>query len=308
MRINPASVSAGAGQQRLNTARLLTYLLLAIALMALDQRGKLNAQLRAWSERAVAPVYALVDQPVRAAERLGDWSHSRETLTASQQAQRETLLLQAAAMQRLDALEEENRRLRTLLGATAGQEFSYRFAELLRVSLDPYSHQVRINQGSEAGVFVGQAVLDGQGVMGQVETVTSGQARVRLISDPDHALPVQLLRTGQRSVAIGVGDVGRLVLPNLPIQSDVRSGDVLVTSGLGERFPPGFPVAVVSEIRRDTGGAFLEVSAEPLAALDRGREVLLVTVLEVPEDNPAAAPVLEAEPAAPLENATGEDS
>ncbi len=99
---------------------------------------------------------------------------------------------------------------------------------------------------------------------------------MRLISDPDHALPVQILRTGQRTVAFGTGDPGRLMLPNLSIQSDIRPGDVLVTSGLGDRFPPGFPVAEVLQIRRDTGGAFARVQARPLAALDRGREVLLV--------------------------------
>ena len=130
--------------------------------------------------------------------------------------------------------------------------------------------------GIVRGVFEGQAVIDGMGIMGQVESVLLHMSTVRLISDPDHALPVQLNRTGLRTVAFGTGSTHSLSLPNVPLQADIRTGDLLMTSGLGDRFPPGFPVAMVETVVRQDGDTFAHVTARPLAALDRGREVLLV--------------------------------
>jgi len=199
-----------------------------------------------------------------------------QALEEENRTQQQSLVEQAGQVQRFAALLEENRRLRLLLKATEGWEDRFQFAEMVQVNLDPFSHRVMVDRGAEDGVFVGQPVIDGAGVMGQVESVHPHHSQVRLISDPDHALPVQLLRTGQRTVAFGTGNPERLLLPNLSIQSDIRLGDVLVTSGLGDRFPPGFPVAEVTGIQRDTGSTFARVEARPLAALDRGREVLLI--------------------------------
>lgn len=285
MPIDSASVTTPPGQGRPSVAGLMAYLLLAGLLMLLDQRGEFISRFRASAEHLVAPIYQVAEAPVTAVRGISTYGRSYEALVAENEAQRERLLAQAGGMQRLAALEDENRRLRALLDATAGRDFDFRFAELVQVSLDPYSHQVLIDRGAADGVFEGQAVIDGLGVMGQVESVTGGQARVRLISDPDHALPVQILRTGQRTVALGTGEPQRLSLPNLPTQADVREGDVLVTSGLGERFPAGFPVGEVTQLVRDTGEAFMAVDARPFAALDRGREVLLVL-----PGAPAAAP------------------
>jgi rod shape-determining protein MreC len=259
------------------------YGFLAGLLMLLDQRGEYVPRLRALAEQLVTPVYQVAEAPVEAVRSISTYGQSFEELLAQNQAQREQLLAQAGAVQRLEALEEENRRLRALLEATAGRNLEFRFAELIQVSLDPNSHQVLIDRGEDDGVFVGQAVIDGEGVMGQVENTTGGQARVRLISDPEHAIPVQILRTGQRTVALGTGDPGRLSMPNLPMQSDVRVGDRIVTSGLGERFPAGFPVAEITAVDRPAGAAFMNVDALPFATLDRGREVLLV--LETPGDD-----------------------
>jgi rod shape-determining protein MreC len=252
------------------------YGFLAGLLMLLDQRGEYIPRLRALAEQVVSPVYQVAEAPVEAVRSISTYGQSFEELLDQNQAQREQLLAQAGAMQRLAALEEENSRLRSLLDATQGRDLEFRFAELIQVSLDPNSHQVLIDRGEDDGVFVGQAVIDGLGVMGQVESTTGRQARVRLISDPEHAIPVQILRTGQRTVALGTGEPGRLSMPNLPMQSDVRAGDRVVTSGLGERFPAGFPVAEVATVDRPAGAAFMNVDALPLATLDRGREVLLV--------------------------------
>ena len=192
------------------------------------------------------------------------------------------LLSHEAELQRLASLEEENRRLRSLFEGAQGQEFEYDFAELLHVDLDPFSHKVLIDRGANDGVIAGQAVIDGSGVMGQVEDVHLHYSSVRLISDPNHALPVQINRTGLRTVAFGTGETSYLSMPSVPREADIRVGDLVVTSGFGERFPGGYPVARVTIINREEGLTFAQVEVRPLAALDRGREVLLINSLESP--------------------------
>lgn len=286
MRIDSPEVTRGAGPDGARTTRLMLYIMLSIVLMAMDQRGHYVPRVRAALEHAVEPIYHLVELPVQGLRGLRTWMRGHAALLDENQALQEALGAQAARVQRMQALEDENRRLRALLDAVEGQAFGFRFAEMVQVNLDPFAHIVLIDHGSADGVFEGQAVLDGAGVMGQVEAIHLHTARVRLISDPDHALPVQILRTGQRTVAFGTGQAGRLHLPNLPIQADIRPGDVLVTSGLGDRFPAGFPVAEVTTIDRDTGEPFADVAARPLAALDRGREVLLVVPAGDGDDGP----------------------
>lgn len=262
------------------------YGLLAVVLMAMDHRGKYVPKVRSIAENAVEPFYHLVEWPVTATRDLIDRFESRKKLRRQVETLQEQLLLQQADLQRLDTLHEENRRLRALFEGAESLTFEYHFAELLRVDLDPFSHKVLIDQGSSDGVTVGQAVIDGAGVMGQVEDVHLHFSNVRLISDPNHALPVQINRTGLRTVAFGSGTTDSLNLPNVPLEADIRAGDLIVTSGLGDRFPGGYPVALVTEIDRETGRTFARVQARPLAALDRGREVLLIRPrpsLEVPE-------------------------
>lgn len=258
------------------------YGLLAVVLMAMDQRGHYVPRARAIVDHAVEPVYHLVEWPVGALRNLFGQFQSRRSLRSQNEKLNEQLLGQQAALQRLQTLEEENRRLRALFEGAQSLSYEYRFAELVRVDLDPFSHRVLIDRGSEDGVVQGQAVIDGTGVMGQVEEVQTHFARVRLISDPSHALPVQINRTGLRTVAFGSGETGFLNLPNVPREADVRIGDLLVTSGLGDRFPGGYPVAEVIAIDREEGLTFAEVQARPLASLDRGREVLLIRTVTEP--------------------------
>ncbi len=266
------------------TARLMLYSLIAVVLMAMDQRGHYVPRVRGAAEYLVEPVYHLIEWPIRASRNLFTQFQSRRTLRRENESLREQLLSQQAALQRLDTLEEENGRLRSLFEGAEGQEFGYRYAELVKVELDPFSHKVLIDRGSADGVIKGQAVIDGAGVMGQVEEVHLHFSNVRLISDPNHALPVQINRTGLRTVAFGSGETGQLNMPSVPMQADVRQGDLVVTSGLGDRFPGGYPVARVSIITREEGQTFAQVQAEPLAALDRGREVLLISS---PKSGPA---------------------
>ncbi|MCJ7815767.1 MAG: rod shape-determining protein MreC, partial [Xanthomonadales bacterium] len=249
------------------------YGLLAVVLMAMDQRGNYVPRIRDTAGHLAEPAYHVVEWPLRATRNLIMQFQSRRSLRHENEQLRVRFLQQRAALQRLETLEEENRRLRSLFEGAQGQDFEYRFAELVRVELDPFSHQVLINRGSSDGVTEGQAVIDGAGVMGQVEDVHLHFSTVRLISDPNHALPVQINRTGLRSVALGSGETGSLILNSVPREADVREGDLIVTSGLGDRFPGGYPVARVTEINREEGFTFALIKAAPLAALDRGREV-----------------------------------
>lgn len=278
-------VGASFSGQAALTARLMMYVLIAIVLMAMDHRGQYVPRMRAYADYLVEPVYHVVEWPVRALR--GTWSffQSTQSMQRKNKDLADQLLVQQSRLQRLEALEQENQRLRELMDGSGRLEIEYQFAELVDVDLDPFSHRVMIDRGQDRDVEVGQAVIDGAGVVGQVEEVNLHYSRVRLITDPNHALPVQISRTGQRTVAFGLGNTGRLSLPNLPREADVREGDLLVTSGLGNRFPGGYPVAVIESVDRSEGRMFAEAMARPLAALDRGREVLLL-------NNPPPQPVV----------------
>ncbi len=181
----------------------------------------------------------------------------------------ETLLLRT--------LEEENRDLRALLDATERLQEKVTLAELQDVSLDRDNHRVAIGRGLRDGVYVGQAVIDDKGVIGQVTEVMPLSSIVVLITDPGHALPVQVERTGLRTVVNGMGSVSRLRVPYLNQNADIQQGDVLVSTGMGGRFPNGYPVAVISEIETKEDEAFIEVTATPIANLDRSNNVLLLS-------------------------------
>ena len=289
------------------TARLMLYGLLAVVLMAMDQRGHYVPQVRSMALYLVEPVYHLVEWPARAARNVFGQFQSRRSLRHDNEALKQQLLSQQGSLQRFAALVEENRRLRSLIEGAEGQTFEFQFAELVGVDLDPFSHKVVVNRGALAGVQSGQAVIDGAGVMGQVEDIRPHFSTIRLISDPNHALPVQINRTGLRTVAFGSGETGMLRMPGIPRQADVREGDLVVTSGLGNRFPGGYPVAVISRINRQEGQTFVLVEAMPLAALDRGREVLLIRTPEVAQDEEPGAEEPDAEVPGAEETVDGED-
>ena len=264
------------GEEGSRTARLMIYILLSIVLMFMDQFGHYVPRIRSAMEIAFEPVFHVVGWPAKAFQSLELRTRERNDLIAENQQLIQQLLKVSGSVQTQAALQQENQRLRDLLGATRGRAYLYQFAEMQRVDLDPFSHKILINRGEKQGVVIGQAVIDGLGIVGQVEDVHRHFSSVRLISDPDHALPVQINRTGLRTVAFGSGETSHLLMPNVPLQADVSPGDLIVTSGLGDRFPPGFPVGEVERVERDSGGTFATVYMRPFAALDRGREVLLI--------------------------------
>ncbi|HIE54371.1 MAG TPA: rod shape-determining protein MreC [Chromatiaceae bacterium] len=279
-------------------------MILSILLMVLDHRFKQTETLRSTLATLTYPIQFLAELPGN----LGNWVmetlQTRSALQEKNQAlERENLKLKAE-LQLVAAIQAENERLRDLLGSAYKIGNRVLVAELSAMDLDPFRQQLVIDKGRASGVFEGQAVLDANAVMGQVKHVTPLNATVLLITDTAHALPVQLLRNGLRTIAVGTGRVNRLELPYLPNNADIKVGDLLVTSGLGGKFPPGYPVAKITEVERIPGKPFAQVSAEPLAQLDRAREVLLVWEITPPADMDSARPAPQtATPGLPAEQA-----
>jgi len=209
---------------------------------------------------------------------------------------REEALLLKAKLLKFAALEQENLRLRGLLDTSFKLGEQVMIAELLEVNLVPYEHVVMINKGSRFGVYPGQPVMDANGVVGQVLRVAAYSAEVILITDPNHAIPVQVNRNGLRTIAQGTGQIDRLSLPYLNGSADIRPGDLLVTSGMGGIFPQGYPVATVTAAAAAAqGSSSAKFGATPVALLDRNRELLLVwskpdPIPRVPEPAPKANP------------------
>lgn len=252
---------------------------MSIGLIVADHRQRHLDVLRSTLSVVVFPLRYLASLPDTLGRAVEGRLAKEEELRQSNEALRKDNLMLKARLQQFESLEAENMRLRDLLGSSFKLGDRVLIAELLSVDLDPYRQQVLINKGTSSGVFVGQPVLDANAVMGQVIRVNPLSSTVLLITDAAHSLPVQVNRNGLRTVAAGTGFVDHLELPHLPKNADVREGDLLVTSGLGGHFPPGYPVARVVEVRSEPGNPFATVIAAPTARLDRSREVLLVWTL-----------------------------
>lgn len=259
--------------------RALLAAALSIGLILADHRYHHLDALRSTLSVVVYPLHYLASLPSMLVRKVqGRMAEGEELRQRNRLLRRDNLVLKAR-LQQFEALEAENMRLRDLLGSSFRIGDRVLIAELLSVDLDPYRQQVLVNKGTSSGVFVGQPVLDANAVMGQVVRTNPLSATVLLITDPSHGLPVQINRNGLRTVAQGTGFINRLELPHLPKNADVQTGDLLVTSGLGGHFPPGYPVARVIDVGQEPGKPFATVIAEPTASLDRSREVLLVWTL-----------------------------
>lgn len=258
------------------TARLMLYCLLSIVLMAMDHRGRYVDRVHRALNALAEPVYLLTDLPLRAMERGRDYFSNRADLLERLETLERERLVSEAQLNRIAELVSENNELRRILGAAERLETEYLPAELVRVELDPFAHRVLINRGDRDGVETGLPVIDAGGVLGQISAVFMHTAEVTLLSDPNHALPVRVLRTGLRTIAYGSGDTRVLKLPDVSMSADLKPGDLLLTSGLGGRFPAGLPVAEVIDITRQPGDAFATARAQPTGSLDRSHHVLLV--------------------------------
>ena len=256
--------------------RLTLLCIFSIGLMALDNQNQHLAGVRRILSASIYPIRVLIDAPSSFGHWIGDTLATRNTLIDENDELGRKILIQNARLQRMAALQAENARLRALLDSTAKVGDRVLIAEIMSVDMNPFRHMIVVNRGSIDGVQVGQALIDSQGIIGQVIRDQIFSAEAILITDVDHALPVELLRNRLRTIAVGTGDLERLSLPFLARNADVVSGDLLVTSGLGGTFPPGYPVGIVREVTSEVGEPFLKISAEPAAALNRVREVLLI--------------------------------
>lgn len=258
------------------TLRLLLYLTASLILMVADHRGGYLERVRGVAGLLVGPIYLVASSPARLAQGLRENFGTRSQLAADNQALRQQLLVSRARVNRLEAVQLENQRLRGLLQGTRGLQLSVQLASLIDIDLDPFRHRIVVDTGSKGGVREGIAVIDGSGIVGQVVDIAPLHAIVMLISDPSHAVPVQVVRSGLRTIAYGTGRIDKLLLPNIPLSADVQVGDQLITSGLGGTFPAGFPVGTVETLSPDVTRLFVVAEARPAAALDRSGEVLLV--------------------------------
>jgi rod shape-determining protein MreC len=248
----------------------------SIVVMVLDHRGGYLDTARLWMSAAANPIYTVVQAPYQAWTWLTDSFADRSRLRTENEQLTEQLRAARTKMLRFDSLTEENRRLREIREASQGVSERTLIAEIINASVQPFRHMVVINKGADDGVFRGQPVLDAFGVVGQVIQVGKSTATLMLITDAEHAVPVQVNRNGIRSIAVGTGEAAKLSLPYMTVESDVRRGDLLVSSGLDQIFPAGYPVATVTKVERNATDTFATVEARPLAQLDRDREVLLL--------------------------------
>lgn len=258
------------------TLRLLAYLALGVALIVFDHRGGWLKQIRGQAEMLTEPLRWVAGLPGRIGNSVHDDAATRSRLADDNRVLRNALLVSGARLARLQAAANENARLRGMLGAAERGELDVQLAPILNIDLDPTRQRLVLGAGSGSGVRLGQVVIDAGGVLGQIIDVKPLTSTVLLLTDPDHAIPAAVARNGVRLVVYGRG--GRLELANIPLSSDVKVGDSVVTSGLGGRFPAGFPIGTIAALRPDDSRAFLLGDLRPAAQLDRGREVLLLRV------------------------------
>jgi len=278
------SSSSRISDSTVGTLPLLAYLALAIVLMIADHKGAYGLAVRQRFSLITEPLWWLASSPMRGYDFARDNLRMSGALRDDNRRLQKALEITQARLHRLSAVAEENQRLRQLLGGTRGYRLSVQMVQIVGIDLDPYRQRIVLDAGSDNGVRIGQALIDSGGVLGQVIEVGPHQATALLLTDVDHAIPVQVARSGLRTVAYGVGRNDRIDLPDIPQSADIRRGDLLVTSGLGGRFPAGFPVGTVTALHPDSTRLFIVAEAKPAAHLNSGAEVLLVSNLPAQTD------------------------
>lgn len=249
-------------------------------LIALESTTRLLEPVRSVLLTVVAPLQVTAELPYLLSDEVGSVVATREGLRERNAELERRVLELSQVSQQYMALKAENERLRALLGSRARLPAEVLIAEIISVLPAPGTHQVVLDKGTNDDVQVGDAVIDAHGLFGQVVEAGRYTSRVLLITDPNHAVPVQVNRNGVRSIAGGTGALDSLQLENVSVTADIRQGDLLETSGLGGRFPPGYPVGYVNAVVIEPTAAFATVSVRPLAQLDRSRHVLVVLASE----------------------------
>ncbi|MDX1692129.1 MAG: rod shape-determining protein MreC [Ketobacteraceae bacterium] len=263
-------------QNTANRYRLVFFTMVSFALIFVDHRTDMLNPVRNGLSVFTLPIHYVANIPHTLVEWSSESVQSREDLEQENRRLESEVLLLQRRVQKLAAIVAENTRLKELLNSADLVDDQVIVAEIVGVDPDPFRHEVIIDKGSRDKAYPGQAVLDADGLMGQLTDVGPFSSRALLISDASHGVPVHVARNGVRAIAVGSGSLDKLKLIHVPDTADIVVGDLLVTSGLGGRFPSGYPVGKVTEVRHDPGLPFAIVSAVPLAQLDRSRHVLLV--------------------------------
>ncbi|OAN16524.1 rod shape-determining protein MreC [Photobacterium jeanii] len=256
--------------------RLFLAILLSVSLMLADSRLDAFAHFRYLLNSAIAPLQYAANLPRAMLDNVSGQLSSHQNLLAENKKLKRELLVQQSDVLLLDQLTQENQRLRDLLGSPFIRDERKMITEVMAVDSDPYSHQVMIDKGRTDGVYEGQPVINEKGIVGQVSYVGAHNSRVLLLIDPTHGIPVQVVRNDIRVIATGSGQIDQIQLEHVPSSTDIEVGDLLVTSGLGGRYPEGYPVANVTEFSFDNKRPFAQIKARPTVQFDRLRYLLLV--------------------------------
>lgn len=251
-------------------------IILSISLMVMDKRMAAFSSVRAWLALPVAPLQFIVNLPAQWIDNIRTLINTHDNLiNENLQLKSDQLLLQSR-LQRLIAIESENNYLKSLMQSAQKVKTRTLIAELMALDSEPFMHQVVLDKGTREGVYLGQPVLDATGVMGQVVRTDLLTSRVLLINDPHSGIAVQGVRTGMRSVAVGDGYSEKLRLLYVSKTTDIQPGDIFMTSGLGDRYPEGYPVGKVISVVNNPSHQFKDVLLEPSARLSSSRQVLLI--------------------------------
>ncbi len=273
-------------------ARFVFFASISLVLMVLDARLNALDSLRQMISVAVAPLQRLAMTPAELLDRTGNFFVTQARLQNENALLRQRQLVQAAQLQRMQAMQAENAHLRNILGVQQQRGESVAAVEIVYAGRDPFSQKITVNKGSNHKVQAGQPALDDVGVIGQVTQVYPFSSEITLLTDKDQAIPVEIVRNGARAIAFGHGQDGALELPFMAANADVQNGDTLVTSGIDGVYPAGLPVAVVTKIERNA--AFAKITCTPSAGVNRHKQVLIligeVRRFQKPEPtDPAAA-------------------
>lgn len=248
-----------------------------MVLMTVDSRLHYLNEVRQGFATLLHPLEVIAASPMRLYRHVGDYFSNQETLNMQNRALQQKLMQQSVEMQHLAYTQAENEHLRLLLHTSRQMRHVTRVADVTHTGRDPFVHKIEVNLGSQQGVQAGQAVVDGQGVIGQVTRAYPFSSEITLITDKSLVIPVQVLRNGLRAIAFGHGRDETLYLPYLPANVDIRAGDELMTSGIDGTYPEGMKVAIVQKIEHEHDSPFARIICVPAAGTGHYRQVLVVT-------------------------------
>lgn len=251
--------------------------------MFFEPHQKSIQQIRLFFNTLITPILFLADLPYEMLEWGDRRVKTKGELIAENEELKDKITILQGQLAKFTSFRAENARLRALLGSKRKGLGKRLVAEILSVANSPQSRQVIINKGLKDDVFVGQAIIDATGIMGQIVDVSTFTSRALLITDSKHAIPVRIARNGFRAIATGKGELNKISLENIPTNEDVKTGDILLSSGLGQRFPDGYPVAQVMRVEYKPGDEYAEIEAVVLADLDRSNQILLVWPDTIPK-------------------------